>query len=89
LPSRPAIVEAGFVPCTKYDNKRTYNDELKDVLRHVETWPEAAPTELGELALEVDAELAVAEYRATATEFDGIDRGSRSAREIEELFKKH
>jgi predicted transcriptional regulator len=71
--------------------------KLKDVLKRVEAWPEAAQAELAELALEIDAELGTGKYHATPKELAGIDRGLKAAREgrfatderIEELFKKH
>jgi predicted transcriptional regulator len=71
--------------------------KLKDVLQRVEAWPEAAQAELAELALEIDAELAIGKYHATPEEVAGIRRGLKDAREgrfatdqqIEELFKKH
>jgi predicted transcriptional regulator len=71
--------------------------KLKDVLERVEAWPEAAQTELADLALEIDAGLGAGKYHATAEELAGIRRGLKDAREgrfateeqIEELFKKH
>jgi hypothetical protein len=55
--------------------------KLKDVLRRVEAWPEAAQAELAELALEIDAELGNGVYHATGGELAGIDRGLKAARE--------
>jgi predicted transcriptional regulator len=71
--------------------------KLTDVLRRVEAWPEAAQTELAELALEIDAELSSGKYAATPAELAGIDRGLKAAREgkvasaeqAEQLFRKH
>jgi hypothetical protein len=70
--------------------------KLRDVLRRVEAWPEAAQVELAELALEIDAGLGAGKYHATPEELAGIRRGLKAAREgrfvteeqIEELFKK-
>jgi hypothetical protein len=71
--------------------------KLKDVWQRVEAWPEAAQLELAELALEIDAELGLGEYKATAAELKGIDRGLdaalkgrfSTADQVEALFKKH
>lgn len=71
--------------------------KLKDVWQRVEAWPEAAQLELAELALEIDAELGLGGYKATAAELEGIDRGLKAARkgrfstadQVEALFKKH
>jgi hypothetical protein len=41
-------------------------DEVRAVLDRVPTWPEARQKELAEIALEIEAELASAEYEATA-----------------------
>lgn len=54
---------------------------LKDVLERVETWPEAAQTELAQIALEIDAGLGTGAYHATPKELAGIDRGLKAARD--------
>lgn len=54
---------------------------LRDVLRRVEDWPEAAQAELAEIALEIDAGLRNGPYHATPKELEGIDRGLKAARE--------
>ena len=46
---------------------------LKEVMQRVETWPEEAQEQLAELALEIDAELARGDYRATEEELRTID----------------
>jgi hypothetical protein len=70
---------------------------LRDVMRRVETWPEAAQAELAEIALGIEAELSADAYHATPTELEGIDRGLRAAREgrfatddqVSRVFQKH
>ena len=54
---------------------------LRDALRHVEAWPEAAQVELAEIALEIEAGLATGTYHATPKELEGIDRGLKAAHE--------
>jgi hypothetical protein len=69
----------------------------QDVLRLVETWPEAAQDELAGLALEINAELGAGKFVATPAELAGIDRGLKAAREgrfateeqVEQLFTEH
>lgn len=71
--------------------------KLTDVLQRVESWPEAAQTELAELALKIDAQLAAGKYAATPVELAGIDRGVKAAEagwvvpaeQVERLFRKH
>ena len=66
-------------------------------MKRVETWPEAAQEELALIALEIDAALAGGDYRATAEELEGIDRGLRaaeagrfgSADAVAAMFAKH
>ena len=73
------------------------NDTLKDIIRRAEDWPEAARTELANLAREIEAELAKRTYRATAEELAGIERGlsdsaagrMASAAEVEAVFAKY
>jgi hypothetical protein len=55
--------------------------KLKDILRRVAGWPEAAQIELAELALEIDAELGIGAFEETPAELNGIDRGLEAARE--------
>ncbi len=50
-------------------------DQVKAVLERVPTWPEDRQQELAELALEIEAELAGAEYEATPNELAAIDEG--------------
>ena len=50
-------------------------DEVKAVLERVPTWPEDRQRQLAELALEIEAELAGAEYDATPAELAAIDEG--------------
>jgi predicted transcriptional regulator len=69
---------------------------LRDALRHVEAWPEAAQVELAEIALEIEAGLASGTYHATPKELEGIDRGLKAAREgrfatddqVKQVFQK-
>jgi hypothetical protein len=70
---------------------------LKDLMRRVESWPEAAQEELAEIALEIEAELKGGVYHASQEELVGIDRGLKAAREgrfatdqdVESIFAKH
>ncbi len=50
-------------------------DEVKAVLQRVPTWPEDRQRELLEVALEIEAELAGADYDATSDELAAIDEG--------------
>jgi hypothetical protein len=50
-------------------------DQIKSVLERVPTWPENRQQELAEFALEIEAELAGAEYDATPDELTAIDEG--------------
>jgi hypothetical protein len=52
-------------------------DQIKAVLERVPTWPEDRQQELAEIALEIEAELAGAEYEATSDELAAIDEGLR------------
>jgi hypothetical protein len=60
-------------------------DPVKAVLQRVSTWPEERQQELAELALEIAAELAGAEYDATSDELAAFDEGlaGEAAREEE------
>jgi len=65
-------------------------DEVKAVLERVPTWPEDRQRQLAELALEIEAELAGAEYDATPEELAAIDEGlsgeAVSGDEVEAAF---
>jgi hypothetical protein len=50
-------------------------DEVKAVLERVQTWPEYRQQKLAEIALEIEAELAGAEYEATPDEVAAMDEG--------------
>jgi hypothetical protein len=50
-------------------------DQVKAVLERVPSWPQERQQELAELVLEIEAELAGKEYRATADELEAIDEG--------------
>ena len=50
-------------------------DEAKAVLERVPTWPEDRQQELAAIALEIEAELAGADYNATPDELAAIDEG--------------
>jgi hypothetical protein len=50
-------------------------DQVKAVLERGPTWPEDRQQELAEPALEIEAELAGAEYDATPDELAAIDEG--------------
>jgi hypothetical protein len=54
-------------------------DQVKAVLERIPTWPEDRQQELAEVALEIEAELAGAEYDATPDELAAIDEGVSSA----------
>jgi hypothetical protein len=49
--------------------------QVKAVLERVPTWPVDRQQELAEVALEIEAELAGAEYDATPDELAAIDEG--------------
>jgi len=65
-------------------------DEVKAVLERVPTWPEDRQQQLAELALEIEAELAGAEYDATPEELAAIDEGlsgeAASGNEVKAAF---
>jgi hypothetical protein len=65
-------------------------DKVKAVLERVPTWPEDRQQELAEVALEIEAELAGAEYDATPDELAAIDEGlageSASKEEVKAAF---
>jgi hypothetical protein len=62
-------------------------DQVKAVLERVPTWPEDRQQELAQLALEIEAELAGAEYNATPDELAAIDEGLAGEAAIEEEIK--
>jgi predicted transcriptional regulator len=57
------------------------NSSLGNLLKRVESWPEDARRELEQLARDIEAEIGKGEYRATASELAGIDRGMRDSAE--------
>jgi hypothetical protein len=65
-------------------------DQVKAVLKRVPTWPEERQQELAELALEIEADLAGAEYNATPDELAAIDEGfageAASEEEVDAAF---
>ena len=65
-------------------------DHVKAVLERVPTWLEDRQQELAEVALEIEAELAGAEYDATPDELAAIDEGlageTASDEEVEAAF---
>ena len=65
-------------------------DQVKAVLERIPTWPEDRQQELAEFALEIEAELAGAEYDATPDELAAIDEGLAeevaSEEEVKEAF---
>lgn len=62
-------------------------DQIKAVLARVTTWPEDRQQELAEIALEIEAELAGAEYGATPDELTAIDEGLADEAAGEEEIK--
>jgi hypothetical protein len=70
---------------------------LTDVMKRVETWPEAAQEELAGIALDIDAALKGGIYHATPEELAGIDRGLLAADarrfaapdDVATIFAKH
>jgi hypothetical protein len=62
-------------------------DQVKAVLERVPAWPEDRQEELAELALEIEAELASAEYEATPEELTAIDEGLAGDTASEEQVK--
>jgi predicted transcriptional regulator len=71
-------------------------EQIATLLTRVEAWPDVAQAELVQVADAIEAELS-GEYKPTASELAGIDRGladamaGRFARpeDIEEVFAKH
>jgi hypothetical protein len=62
-------------------------DQVKAVLERVPSWPEHHQQELAEIALEIEAKLAGAEYEATLDELAAIDEGLSSEAASEEEVK--
>jgi hypothetical protein len=62
-------------------------DQVKAVLDRIPTWPEDRQQELVEVALEIEAELAGAEYDATPDELAAIDEGLSGETSSEEEVK--
>ncbi|MGB9649253.1 MAG: hypothetical protein WCB44_29715 [Stellaceae bacterium] len=62
-------------------------DQVKVVLERVPTWPEDRRQALAEIALEIEAELAGAEYDATPDELAAIDAGLAGEAASEEEVK--
>jgi hypothetical protein len=62
-------------------------DQVRAVLERVSTWPEDRQQGLAEVALEIDAELASAEYDATPDELAAIDGGLAGEAASEEEVK--
>jgi hypothetical protein len=50
-------------------------DQVTAILERVPTWPEDRQRQLAEIAFEIEAELAGAEYEATPEELAAIDEG--------------
>ena len=65
-------------------------DQVKAILKRVPTWPEDRQQQLAEIALEIEAELAGAEYKATPDELaaidDGLSGGAASEDEVKATF---
>ncbi len=62
-------------------------DQVKAVLERVPTSPEDRQQELAEVALEIEAELAGADYSATPDELAAIDEGLAEEAASEEEVK--
>ena len=62
-------------------------DQVKGVLERVPSWPEDRQQELAEIVLEIEAELAGAEYEATPEELAAIDEGLAGEAAPEEEVK--
>ena len=65
-------------------------DQVRAVLERVPTWPADRQRELAEIALEIEAEVAGAEYDATPDELAAIDEGlageAASEEEVQAAF---
>ena len=62
-------------------------DEVKALLERIPSWPEDRQQELAAVALEIEAELAGAEYEATPDELAAIDDGLTGEAASEEEVK--
>jgi hypothetical protein len=62
-------------------------DQVNAVLERVPTWPVDRQQELVEVALEIEAELAGANYDATTDEWAAIDEGLAGEPESDEEVK--
>jgi hypothetical protein len=62
-------------------------DQVKAVLERIPTWPKDRQQQLAEIALEIEAELAGAEYNATPDELAAIDEGVAGETASEEEVK--
>ena len=62
-------------------------DQVQAVLERIQTWPEERQQKLAEVALEIEAELAGAEYDATPDELAAIDEGLAGEAASEEEVK--
>jgi hypothetical protein len=62
-------------------------EQIREVLQRVPTWPEDRQQELAELALEIESELAGAEYDATPEELAAMDEGLAGEAASEEEVK--
>lgn len=62
-------------------------NQVKAVLERIPTWPEDRQRELVEVALEIEAELAGADYEATPDELAAIDEGLAGEAVSEEKVK--
>lgn len=67
------------------------NEQVKAVLERVLTWPHERQEELAEIALEIEAELDVRVYHATAEELQAVGEaehsGVASEQEVEAAFR--
>ena len=65
-------------------------DQVKAVLERIPNWPEGRQQQLAEIALEIEAELAGAEYDATPDELaamdEGVGRETASEEEVKAAF---
>jgi hypothetical protein len=66
---------------------RMTKDQVEAVLARVPTWPEDRQQELAELALEIEAELAGADYEVAPDELTAIDEGLAGEAASEEEVK--
>jgi hypothetical protein len=62
-------------------------DKVRSIPERVPTWPEDRRQEFAEVALEIEAELAGAEYEVTPNEVAAIDEGLRGEAASEEAVK--